>query len=538
MVWRVTTGRKMTLIGLLIAGALVAGLFGLHFYLRASAARYRAELVRKGEKLEISELLPRSVNSDSNGAPALMVAVRKLPKGTNIEISPIAMKLVAPGRAVMGWRQPDLRTRSSEETNTWEELAQQCRDSAAALDEIHAALQLPEFDFNVPYLQGFSALNPHLSSLKMAAQRLKNSTMLHLHEGNLELAFRDLQSLLALCRTLENEPLMISQLVHIACISIALSTTWEALQADGSTDAQLLELQRRWEKLRILEPCAQSFTMERAMMLPAFEQMRHSSALYKNYFNGFASSGGSSASDPLEAVGEGFKTGFEGLQGVVWSRFSSYNDERRYLAIQQVIIEASREPASRRFYVPEEKRAKELLAQLGYREEQSDSEESHGLAPPPDIVLLLTPVLMKFHSKGFAAETQRELAVVAIAIKRYQLRHGSPPSALEVLAPEFLAEVPLDRMDGKPLRYRMEPTGGFLLYSVGSDGVDDGGNGGRADGASSPTFPTSWLLGKDWVWPQPANREEVENYNATTGEEIRRQWEKRHKDKKQDSPGN
>src|SRR5205085_2616302 len=160
------------------------------------------------------------------------------------------------------------------------------------------------------------------------------------------------------------------QLVHIAYISIALNTTWEALQADGWSDSQLLELQRGWEKLRILEPCAQSLAMERAMMLPTLEQMRHSSTLYKNYFNGFASSGGPSASDPLEAVGEGFKTGFEGLQGVVWSKFSSYSDERRYLAIQQVIIEASREPESRRFFVREVKRTKELLAPLGYQEEQ------------------------------------------------------------------------------------------------------------------------------------------------------------------------
>jgi len=525
--------------GLLVAAVFVAGLFGAHFYLRASTARYRAELVRKGEKLDVSELLPPPVTPESNGAPALMVAVMKLPKGTTSEISPMGMKLIAPGRAVVGWRQPDLRAPASEETNTWEQLAQQCRDSAAALDEVHAALELPEFDFNVHYLQGFSALLPHLSSLKMVAQRLKTSTMLHLHEGNLELAFHDLQSLLELCRTLEHERLMISQLVHVAYVSIALNTTWEALQADGWSDSQLLELQRRWEKLRILEPCAQSLTMERAMMLPALEQMRHSSALYKGYFSGFASSGGSSTTDPLDAVGEGFKTGFEGLQGVVWSKFSSYNDERRYLAIQQVIIEASRQPASRRFDVAEAKQAKESLARLGYREEQSfGTEQSHGLAPAPDIVPLLAASLMKFHSKSFAAETQRELAVVAIAIKRYQLRHGSAPSALGLLAPDFLAEVPLDRMDGKPLRYRLEPTGGFLLYSVGSDGADDGGNGGRAQGTSSTTFPTSWVNGKDWVWPQPANREEVEKYNATTGEGIRKRWEKQHKSGKQKSTRN
>ena len=534
-----TTRRKIALIGTTVATLFVAGLFGLHFYLRGAAARYRAELIRKGEKLEISQLLPAPVHPDSNGAPALMAAVAQLPRGGKPnEISPIPMKLVAPGRALVGWRQSDLRTRASEETNTWEQLAEQFRDSGAVLNEIYAALQRPEFDFNLDYLQGFSVSLPQLASLRRVAQTLKSSTMLHLHEGKLELAFKDLQSLLALCRTLESERLMISQLVRIAYIAIAVNTTWEALQADGWSDAQLLDLQRRWEQLRILEPCAESLTMERAMMLPALEQMRHSPAAYRNHFNAFTSSGASSTGDPLEAVGESLKTGLEGLQGAVWGTFISYVDERQYLAIQQVIIEASRQPPNSRFYVREKNQATKAFAQLGYREEQSDGEQSGSLPRPPEIVPLLTAGLMSFHAKGFAAETQRELALVAIAIKRYQLRHGRPPPALDSLAPEFPAEVPLDRMNGEPLRYRADSAGGFLLYSVGSDGVDDGGNGGRAGATPSPLPPTYWLFGKDWVWPQPANREEVEKYNATTGEEIRKRWEKLDKSRKQKAAKN
>ena len=76
-----TTGRKIALIGASIAGLLVVGLFGLHYYLRASAARYRAELVRKGEKLKISEVLPQRAPPESNGAPALKMAAAQLPRG-------------------------------------------------------------------------------------------------------------------------------------------------------------------------------------------------------------------------------------------------------------------------------------------------------------------------------------------------------------------------------------------------------------------------------------------------------------------------
>jgi hypothetical protein len=52
---------------------------------------------------------------------------------------------------------------------------------------------------------------------------------------------------------------------------------------------------------------------------------------------------------------------------------------------------------------------------------------------------------------------------------------------LTALTPEFMAEVPLDEFDGKPLRYRREDEG-FILYSVGTNLVDDGGEDSRGAG--------------------------------------------------------
>jgi len=106
-----------------------------------------------------------------------------------------------------------------------------------------------------------------------------------------------------------------------------------------------------------------------------------------------------------------------------------------------------------------------------------------------------------------ATEMQRSLLVTAIALKRYRIRHGVYPSELAELAPDFLRQPSLDSMDGQPLRYRLKPDGTFLLYSVGEDGHDDGGD-------ATPTEPASrvsksWWRGRDAVWPWPAATEEV-----------------------------
>ncbi len=94
--------------------------------------------------------------------------------------------------------------------------------------------------------------------------------------------------------------------------------------------------------------------------------------------------------------------------------------------------------------------------------------------------------------------TLNQMASAAIALKRYQLRHGRLPVTLASLVPEFLPAIPRDCMDGQPLRYRCNSDGSFTLYSVAEDAMDDGGNPSSADPARSGQ---AWT-GRDWVWPQ------------------------------------
>lgn len=61
-----------------------------------------------------------------------------------------------------------------------------------------------------------------------------------------------------------------------------------------------------------------------------------------------------------------------------------------------------------------------------------------------------------------------------MAIERFRLREGRLPKMLDELVPDFLASVPSDPFGGGPLRYRADETE-YLVYSVGPDGVDDGG---------------------------------------------------------------
>ena len=105
------------------------------------------------------------------------------------------------------------------------------------------------------------------------------------------------------------------------------------------------------------------------------------------------------------------------------------------------------------------------------------------------LIKVMMPALSRASENADIADMQRDSTVVAIALEQYRRKHGGGdnwPKSLEVLVPEFLDEVPLDRYDGKPLRYKIinrvivgeddsVSENKLVLYSLYKDRDDDGG---------------------------------------------------------------
>ena len=75
-------------------------------------------------------------------------------------------------------------------------------------------------------------------------------------------------------------------------------------------------------------------------------------------------------------------------------------------------------------------------------------------------------VLAAFEHNQFA------MARVACALERYRLLHGRFPTELSGLVPAVLGSVPLDVIDGNPLRYECADGKHLRLYSIGLSGFD------------------------------------------------------------------
>jgi hypothetical protein len=88
--------------------------------------------------------------------------------------------------------------------------------------------------------------------------------------------------------------------------------------------------------------------------------------------------------------------------------------------------------------------------------------------------LLVLPAVEKVASTEHRRQAMLGCAVLALAAERYRLQHGRWPERVEDLEP-FVGAIPADPYVEGSLKLRRTPFG-LVIYSVGPDEVDNGGN--------------------------------------------------------------
>jgi hypothetical protein len=97
----------------------------------------------------------------------------------------------------------------------------------------------------------------------------------------------------------------------------------------------------------------------------------------------------------------------------------------------------------------------------------------------------------------------RDGVIVGIALERYRRRQGDYPQSLNALVPAFLPAIPADRITGNPVKYLLRK-GRPLVYSVGSDRIDNSGFPGSGFYGPDPTVAALWppmraVIRGDWI---------------------------------------
>lgn len=341
------------------------------------------------------------------------------------------------------------------------------------LRDICAASSRPYARFPVHYDEGFNALLPHLAQGKSLSRHVALRQEAKLGVGDVEGAFAELQCGLRLATLFAEEPLLISQLVRIAQGAIVANSLWPGIRGHQWTEPQLAELQQSYARAGFMAGLAHALEGERAGAMLMMDELAARGTL------GMVNVGF------IEALGA--ESGRPEVPPIFFPGGWVRQNQVRIAGFHQRMIELGRELATN-----------SLAGGWAQPLRDFDREMDGRMQVTPTfynlIYRMLVPSLGRALAKSARAEQTAVQAATACALERHWRKHGGYPETLAALVPEFLPAEPRDLMDGRPLRYAKTTEGFFKLWSVGRDGVDDGGVAKKKGMAADET-------GIDWVWP-------------------------------------
>jgi len=437
---------------------------------------YRREHEARGDRLDFKPLVPPPVPDDQNFA--MTPLLRPLFSNENQYAGELRNKLALPA-AKPDAQLPSLGDRTlgkQMNPDDWrayfggEDVLAALQKLAPELSEISGAVRRPYARFPIAYEKGYLAALPHIEPLMRLGKIYTLRACVELHEGRTDAALADVQTVFRLAESMKNEPLVISELVRISIWTNGLQAVWEGLADRRWSDAQLSALQN--DLIRVDFPAGMLMGLhgDRAGLNETMLLTMGSPEILM-----LLSPRGGKINDKAMR----FIPNCLFYQNML--TINRFYDETVFSHVDP----ASLRTLSARFDAAAVKLKTEVLLR-------------HFGIPVPNLYTVLAacalPAAGGVINRSFYAQVLTDEAVVACALERYRLANGQYPDALEKLTPAFLQKIPFDAMSGKPLHYRLKDDGTFLLYSVGSNGKDDGGEvvlqkNGRVD-----------LKQGDWVW--------------------------------------
>jgi hypothetical protein len=350
------------------------------------------------------------------------------------------------------------------------------------LAELREASKRPLARYNVDYdvENPWAILLPHLAVVKRTCQLLRLKAEAEVAAGHPQEALNDIVLMLRLVDSPKDEPVIISQLVRVACLQIGMQPIWEGLAGRTWSEPQLAALQSHLQQFDFVANLKHCLESEKgwANVTIGFVRDKRTPNLLLSMLDS-----GSRPQSWQKAADEAFQKCPRD-----WFDQEQTNLNRIFDDHILTIVDF------------ENRRVDPGMVEENSRLVESAISGTKRLLDDHLIfskLLLLAPA--KVTMKMVNAQATADLGAIACALERHRLATGAYPETLEALSPRFMKQIPRDMIGGEPLRYRRTPDGLFVLYSVGWNQTDDDG---------TPAFFTSGrgpeIKDGDWVWRYPA----------------------------------
>jgi|ERR1017187_5526847 hypothetical protein len=313
-----------------------------------------------------------------------------------------------------------------------------------ALKKAREALKLPASRYPVDFNRLLSTELPHLAHLVNLAYLNQCEASLATLAGRNDQATTDIADILTLGRTLDNEPILISQLVRLNMFKMAVATLELRANAGVFNSNEIAILREAFTRMPATNTLTRALIGERAMTIPYFRMTRAEAAKINSLKEGDDSRKDSPAPYNGAAILK--------LIGYYELDYGSY-----LIAMNKAIALLSNSP-------PDNLRASRYLGRVG----EASAERQRTLS---SVFLSAYAGVPRRENEGIA---DQRLALTALAIEGFRNEIGRLPESLEKLKPKNFEKVPEDPFSGRELEYH-RINAGYVIYSVGPDRVDNGG---------------------------------------------------------------
>lgn len=403
-------------------------------------------LKAKGELPSITELVGPKIPDSENAALVYAKAFKLIPgPQTN---RPDYDQL---------WRFADAEKRKAD-PESWDRARVVVRKYEKALLIAERAASMEKCRFPVKWEDGILATFTHYAPVRQLAQLANASGLIAARDGRMDDSVRWIALSLRISEAVKNEPILIGVLVRGAIIHMTCRSLQEAVQYGDLNDEQTARLSRLLAENDLRPHYRKALHGERATGLIAFEQIRKDPRLISEVMD-------------LSAVHVNRPTSPRLVAAVL--KPVLYADERFYLHHMGKIIADADRPTNG-----------SDLAQL---------EEVHLLWAP--VSSLLIPVFSRVKMAVHESLAETRICRTALALSSYERQHGEYPDSLALLSVSDV-EMLEDPFSGKDLIYKRQAKG-FVLYSIGPDMKDDGGQPLVDQLGEPPKGDIIWQLGVD-----------------------------------------
>jgi uncharacterized membrane protein len=314
------------------------------------------------------------------------------------------------------------------------------RENEPAYLLIKKATQLPACRFPLNYAAGNRMNFPHYTPMRILRTILIARTITEAEQGNFNAAVDDILSGIQMAEHLSTEPNSNSFSFHTGTRDTFLKILQGIYNRTDLNQSQLIRIVESLNSISGRRNMVSTLAGERALFTMDIFRM----LIYPQ------------ADDNYHLNAPPFRTGPILFLYRIFFNFGYKKDCTVYLRLSERQLDLLSEP----YY-----QTKSVFEEL--------SKEENRLLYRHPRAAMFYPSYYRYSSQIAKFEIGRDLAKIATALKRYKLKYEVYSKNLAELRPDLISELPIDPFTGRDFVYKQEGKG-FLLYSLGENGVDDG----------------------------------------------------------------